>query len=327
MEWQPGGLTWAMDNWLYSTYNPFRLRVAPEWQDPARGRPSRTAASGGRAQDNYGKMWWVDGGGEIGPVNFQAPIVYGAFNVPDNFEPDFQVPLAGAGRHRRHAGRDAPRAHAGRHAEPLHGGVAASKSSAAIVSPKTWSAISSSANRSARIVRRAKVVETDGLTQLRNAYPKSEFIRSTDPLFRPVDITNAPDGTLYLMDMYTRDHPGRAVRRPGDSICGAKSSSTRSTSSATGAASGASRTRGRRPIGPQPRMYRDTPAQLVTHLEHPNGWWRDTAQKLLVLRQDKSVVPALGPWRARSSNQLARCTRCGRSKAWTRSTPRSSASR
>ena len=54
-----------------------------------------------------------------------------------------------------------------------------------------------------RIVRRAKVVVTDGLTQLRNAYPKSEFVRSTDPLFRPVCIINAPDGTLYLMDMYT----------------------------------------------------------------------------------------------------------------------------
>ena len=42
-------------------------------------------------------MWWVDGGGEIGPVNFQAPIVYGAFNVKDNFEPDFQVPWPAPG--------------------------------------------------------------------------------------------------------------------------------------------------------------------------------------------------------------------------------------
>ena len=42
----------------------------------------------------------------------------------------------------------------------------------------------------------------DGLTQLRNAYPKSEFIRSTDPLFRPVNMATAPDGTLYIVDMY-----------------------------------------------------------------------------------------------------------------------------
>ena len=40
-------------------------------------------------------------------------------------------------------------------------------------------------------------------------------------------------------------------------------------------------------------MYNETPAQLVAHLTHPNGWWRDMAQRLLVLKQDKSVVPAL----------------------------------
>ncbi len=44
--------------------------------------------------------------------------------------------------------------------------------------------------------------------------------------------------------------------------------------------------------------------QLVAHLEHPNGWWRDTAQKLLVLRQDKSVVPALQTMARTSTNQL-----------------------
>jgi HEAT repeats len=37
----------------------------------------------------------------------------------------------------------------------------------------------------------------------------------------------------------------------------------------------------------------ETAAHLVPHLSHPNGWWRDTAQKLLVLRRDASVIPAL----------------------------------
>jgi hypothetical protein len=40
-------------------------------------------------------------------------------------------------------------------------------------------------------------------------------------------------------------------------------------------------------------MLDETPSQWVQHLSHPNGWWRDTAQKLLVLRHDRSVVPAL----------------------------------
>jgi mono/diheme cytochrome c family protein len=43
----------------------------------------------------------------------------------------------------------------------------------------------------------------------------------------------------------------------------------------------------------KPHMLDETPAQLVNHLSDPNGWWRDTAQKLIILRGDKSVVPAL----------------------------------
>ena len=44
----------------------------------------------------------------------------------------------------------------------------------------------------------------------------------------------------------------------------------------------------------------------MAHLEHPNGWWRDTAQMLIVLKQDKSVVPALKNMARTSANQLAR---------------------
>jgi mono/diheme cytochrome c family protein len=53
-------------------------------------------------------------------------------------------------------------------------------------------------------------------------------------------------------------------------------------------------------------MLTETPAQLVAHLRHPNGWWRDTAQQLLVLRQDKSVVPALQAIVRSQDNLLAR---------------------
>ena len=84
-----------------------------------------------------------------------------------------------------------------------------------------------------------------------------------------------------------------------------------------------------------PKMYSETPAQLVAHFTHPNGWWRDMAQRLLILKQDKSVVPALQQMAARRAQPLGTnggtcwrgSTRCGRSKASARSTPRSSARR
>jgi mono/diheme cytochrome c family protein len=303
MEWQPGGLTWALDNWLYMTYNPFRLRIAPD------GRILReeTDPNGGQwwsAQDNYGKTWWVDGGGEIGPVNFQTPIAYGAFNVPDNFEPDFQIPWPAPGGIADMQG--------GMNRVRLPDQTLNHFTSASGVEiyrghrlPQDMVGDLLFGEPVGRLVRRAKVVVTEGLTQLQNAYPKSEFIRSTDPLFRPVAVHNAPDGTVIVVDMYTgiiqdaqfigpesylrrkieqyqldRLHSmGRIWRVSHESL---------------------------EPDRRHPRMYQETAAELVRHLEHPNGWWRDTAQKLIVLRQDRSVVPALQTMARRGEDQLGR---------------------
>lgn len=40
-------------------------------------------------------------------------------------------------------------------------------------------------------------------------------------------------------------------------------------------------------------MLDQTCDKLVPYLAHANGWWRDNAQKLIVVRSDKSVAPAL----------------------------------
>ena len=303
MEWQPGGLTWALDNWLYSTYNPFRLRIG------ANGKLQReeTEANGGQwwsAQDNYGKMWWVDGGGEIGPVNFQEPIIYGAFNVSDNFEPDFQVPWGAPGGIGDMQG--------GMRRVRLPDNTLNHFTAASGVDiyrgdrmPPDMIGDLFFNEPVGRIVRRAKVVVTDGLTQLRNAYPKSEFVRSTDPLFRPVSISTGPDGALYLVDMYTgiiQDAqflpPGSYLRQKVGQYDLDKVHNYGRLWRVTHDEHPLDRT--------QPHMYSETPAQLVAHLEHPNGWWRDTAQMLIVLKQDKSVVPALKNMARTSTNQLAR---------------------
>jgi glucose/arabinose dehydrogenase/mono/diheme cytochrome c family protein len=303
MEWQPGGLTWALDNWLYTTYNPFRLRLTPA------GGVIReeTETPGGQwwsAQDNYGKMWYVDGGAEIGPVNFQVPIAYGAINVSDNFEPEFQVPWPAPGGIADMQG--------GMQRVRMPDGTLNHFTAASGVEiyrghrmPPDFAGDLFFTEPVGRIVRRAKVVVNEGLTQLRNAYPKSEFIRSTDPLFRPVNVTTAPDGSLLVIDMYTgiiQDAqfvgPGSYLRRKIEQYALDKQFNWgriwRVTSDR------------QPPDRRQPRMYADSSAALVRHLEHPHGWWRDTAQKLLVLRQDTSVVPALTAMARTSKNQLAR---------------------
>ena len=93
-----------------------------------------------------------------------------------------------------------------------------------------------------RIVRRAKVVVREGLTQLQNAYPKSEFIRSTDPLFRPVAVHNAPDGSLLVVDMYHGIIQDAQFVGP-NSYLRAQGRAVQLDSSTTGAASGRSPTK------------------------------------------------------------------------------------
>ena len=68
----------------------------------------------------------------------------------------------------------------------------------------------------ARIVRRLRPVKKDGLTQLQNVYPLSEFIKSTDPLFRPTDVTTAfPTGVASLAAR-TTSTTASSVRRGVD---------------------------------------------------------------------------------------------------------------
>ena len=171
-----------------------------------------------------------------------------------------------------------------------------------------------------RFIRRAKIVKTEGLTQVRNAYPGSEFIISTDPLFRPVNIKQGPDGAIYILDMYhgiIQDANWTGARHlPPLQDSAVPAGQGRQSRPHLAAA--VRRRAGRRRPKPAPaqpaipaialgttwpRMNDETPAQLVAHLTDPNGWWRDTAQRLLVLKQDKSVVPALQQM-ARTSDSL-----------------------
>jgi len=116
---------------------------------------------------------------------------------------------------------------------------------------------------------------------------KSEFLASTDNWFRPVQFYNAPDGCLWVVDMYreTIEHPWSLpanLKQHLDLDSG--------------------RERGRLwRIAPEGfkvqgsgfKVQSSDTAELVKLLEHPNGWHRDTAARLLVERGDTNAVPAL----------------------------------
>ena len=157
-----------------------------------------------------------------------------------------------------------------------------------------------------RMIRRAKVIDKEGFTILANPYEaeKSEFIRSTDPQFPPGQHGHRAGWNGLHRGHVSRHHPGRQLGSPGSYL--------RTKVQQYGFDKNFGRGRIWRLVhedfkpGPQPNMLNETPAQLVAHLDHPNGWWRDNAQKLIVLSGDKSVVPALEKMARTDTNHLAR---------------------
>lgn len=155
------------------------------------------------------------------------------------------------------------------------------------------------------LVQRLVLTENeDGSIIARNPYheQRADFLTSTDERFRPVNVYSAPDGTLYLVDMYRgviqhrfflTDYLRQHIRRRDlDRPVGhgriyrvAHESAAR---------------------GPTPRLASMTVEGLVATLEHPNGWWRDTAQRLLVERQAVDAAPALRRLALESGREHAR---------------------
>ena len=148
----------------------------------------------------------------------------------------------------------------------------------------------------ARVIRRGVMVPKDGGYQLANYYyndedrsKSTEFIRCSDQLFRPVSIHTGPDGYMYIVDMY------RGIIEESQWVGGYLKSKIQQ--------HGLDKVTGRGRIyrvvdgeyrpGDKPNMLNETPQQWVKHLSHPNGWWRDTAQRLLVLKGDRSITGAL----------------------------------
>jgi hypothetical protein len=138
----------------------------------------------------------------------------------------------------------------------------------------------------ANFVRRL-VLEDDGTTlRARSAYDHAEFLGSTDERFRPVFISTAPDGTLMVVDFYR----GVIQDRASTTVYLKNYIQARKLDAPMASAwSGPCRAR-LNPAGPDEAatFARRQPARAT--LSHPNGWWRDTAQRLLVER-GATVVP------------------------------------
>ncbi len=149
------------------------------------------------------------------------------------------------------------------------------------------------------VVHRARAAADGLLVRAVDAEPEGrEFLASRDNAFRPVQMANGPDGCLWVIDMCRGLIEGAAFLAPP-------------ILKHVDVASGVDRGRIWRivPDGQAstlPRLGKATTAVLVALLEHPNGWHRDTAARLLYERQDQASIAPLVRLAAGAKSALGR---------------------
>ena len=164
---------------MYSTVNSFRIRWTPNGVIREATGPS--SSQWGATQDNDGKVWFQHGASGL-PGYFQFPVHYGNFAHPEQFEPNLEIVWG---------------------APILIGDVQAGLPGTRLPDGSLIYATAAAGNAIyrghrlpdnlvgdyvhgetvSRSIRRLRPVMTEGLTQLTNVYPRSEFVRSPRSLF------------------------------------------------------------------------------------------------------------------------------------------------
>ena len=301
LEHQPSGLDWNLDNWMYVTYTAARYKWMGDHIISER-LPNGTG-QWGITHDDEGRHFFTTAGGERPAHDFQHAFLYGKSSFPDQEEAGFrevfplvEIPDVQGGTRRFRAENNTLNNFTGsagvhiyrgdRLPDDLYGDV---------IIPEPVG----------RLIRRAKLVNDNGIMRVSSATPKGEeFIRSSDANFRPLNAATGPDGCLYIVDMY------RGIIQEGNWV--RPKSYLRPVVAKYGLDKNIQKGRIYRLVHQTtkkdgtPKLLDEDSTTLVKYLAHPNGWYRDNAQKLLVARKDTSAVSALEAMATSHRNPLAR---------------------
>ncbi|HEU4554052.1 MAG TPA: c-type cytochrome [Chitinophaga sp.] len=287
LEHQKSGLLWNLDNWIYVSCDPVRYK----YKDGRLVADSLANSPGGQwgvGNDDYGRLFFSSAGAEIPALGFQINPSYGILNPRDQFSDAFQAvwPIiatpdvqGGMSRLRPDTTLNHFTASCGQSVFRGNALPADLEGDLLVCEPV------------GRLIRRAKVINTNGKISLVNAYNQQEFIASTDMNFRPVNTVTGPDGCLYIVDMYHGIIQESNWTKEGSFL--------RPRILNKGLDKHIGRGRIYRVVhdgyqpGPKPHMLDDSGQQLLAWLDHPNGWWRDNAQREIIVRNDRSLIPAL----------------------------------
>lgn len=288
VEHQPNGLLRGLDNWVYNAKSDKRYRkVGDEWVI----EKTHYRGQWGIAQDNYGRLYY----------NHNSANVLGDHLLPS---------LGTNNRNQRRVSGYNETIVGNNRVYPARPTVAVNRGymdgilddSLRLVDFTAASALTIYRGDlfgaeydfnafvpepAAYLIKRNILSENKGRIEGKQAYENKEFIRSTDERFRPVALSNGPDGALYIVDMYRGiiQHKTYLTDYLKDEIDA----------------------RGLENPNAVGRIYRVVPKDkkremvsfpedatgLVGLLSHSNGWVRDKAQQLILDKKMHNAIPEL----------------------------------
>jgi mono/diheme cytochrome c family protein/glucose/arabinose dehydrogenase len=283
-EYNPNGLLHGLDNWIYSAQFSQRLRLtAKGWQtEPTIGR-----GQWGITQDDVGHLYYNSNSsllrGDRVPCWSPSAHLASAATNQQFYKSQLVYPA-----------RITPGIN--RYYQLRPDGTL--KSVTAACGPWIYRGDSFPADAhgnafvcepAGNLITRNVFIDDKGVRTTKSAYENAEFLASTDERFRPVNLAGGPDGNLYIVDMYhgILQHKGFMTPYLRKQVLERGLDKPLHNGRIYRVVHESSKPR------PAQKLAQATDAELVALLSHPNAWHRETAQRLLAERADKSTTALL----------------------------------
>jgi len=308
VEHQDSGLIWNIDNHIYITYNQERYRFTDgEWKaEKQRGHWTQW----GLTVDDLGRIFWMDNSHPAKNIQLHPKywdtvhrlatksIAGDPISLGEPYNPDFIMAASTCLLNDRGGSSSAKRGFTSACGQSIY---------RADQFPSDSYGDYFFADPTIHVIRQANVVNNNGKVMLeRTGDPEAEFLQSSDINSRFINTAVGPNGALYITDMYRGIIQDAGWLSPGPRAFIKKVGL--SDNNRHGRIWRITHNEGITPAeAAKPRMFDESTIELVAHLEHPHGWWRDTAQRLIILRDDRdAAIPALGSILKSSDSALAR---------------------
>ncbi len=288
VEHQPNGLLRAMDNWIYNAKSDKRYRRKGEkWLI----EHTHFRGQWGISQDNYGRLYYNNNSQNL--LGDYFPPGLGAGNKNQKGVAGFNEKTVA--NNKVYPIHPTPGVNRGYMKGILDDSLRLNEFTAAAAPVvyrgdlfgEAYESNSFVPEPSANLIKRNLPGEKGIVVKGEQAYKGKEFLASTDERFRPVSLYNAPDGAMYILDMYRGIIQHKTYLTPYLKSQIGKRELTQPLS--------CGRIYKIVPKGAktQPLLIPDDASRLVKLLSHPNGWVRDRAQQKLIDGKYNQTLPAL----------------------------------